>query len=94
MGMLPITEQGKPVACHQQWPLYYMGDFSRLGLVVGRLDEVLETLKVGGFRVLNGEAGYAVAIDGPEQVEAIFSALRAAQVPFEVADLISCAYQG
>ena len=37
MGQLPIMERGKPVACHTDWPLFYMNDFSRLGLVVPHL---------------------------------------------------------
>lgn len=94
MGLLPITEKGKPVACHADWPLFYMNDFSRLGLVVGRLTEALEALQAGGFRVLTGEAGNAVLVDGPEQAQEVFTALMAGHLDFEVADLVSCAYQG
>lgn len=94
MGLLPITEKGKPAACHADWPLFYMNDFSRMGLVVGRLTEVLDALRAGGFRVLTGEAGYAVQVDGPEQAQEAFTVLMAGKLDFEVADLVGCAYQG
>ena len=48
MGQLPIMERGKPVACHTDWPLFYMNDFSRLGLVVPHLTEALAALRAGG----------------------------------------------
>lgn len=94
MGLLPITEKGTPVACHADWPLFYMNDFSRLGLVVGRMAETLEALRAGGFQVLTGETGNAVQVDGPEQAQEVFTALMAGKLDFEVADLVSCAYQG
>lgn len=94
MGLLPITEKGKPVAYHADWPLFYMNDFSRLGLVVGRLSEALEALRAGGFHVLTGETGNAVQVGSPEQAQEVFTALLAGHLDFEVADLVSCAYQG
>ena len=94
MGLLPITEKGKPVGGHAAWPLFYMNDFSRLGLVVGRMADTLDTLRANGFRVLTGEAGQAVQVDGPGQAQEVFTTLLAAKLDFEVADLVSCAYQG
>ena len=34
MSLLPLMEKGKPMAGHADWPLFYMNDFSRLGIVV------------------------------------------------------------
>ena len=94
MGLLPITEKGMPTACHADWPLFYMNDFSRLGLIVARLGEALETLRRGGFRVLTSATGSGVEVDGSEQIQEVVAALRRERMDFEVADLISCAYQG
>ena len=94
MGLLLITEKGKPVACHADWPLFYMNDFSRLGLVVNRLTEALEVLKTGGFRVRSGEDGHAVEVDNPSQAQKVCAILATGRLEVEIADLVSCAYQG
>ena len=94
MGLLPMIEQGKPVACHADWPLFYMNDFSRLGLVVNRLAEALSVLRSNGYMVHTGEQGVMLEIDGKHQVAAIVATLRAQAIDCETADLVSCVYQG
>ena len=94
MGLLLITEKGKPVACHADWPLFYMNDFSRLGLVVNRLAEALEALKTSGFRVRTDEAGHAIEIDSPTEAQEVCAILATGRLEVEIADLVSCAYQG
>ena len=94
MGQLPIMEKGKPVACHADWPLFYMNDFSRLGLMVTRLPEAMAALRAGGCRVAEGERGSSIEVDGLAQVQDVFAVLRANRIDYEVADLVSCAYQG
>ena len=94
MAQITVRQRGVLAQCTRDWPLFYMNDFSRLGLVVGRLTEALDALRAGGFRVLTGEAGYAVQVDGPEQAQEAFTVLMAGKLDFEVADLVSCAYQG
>ena len=94
MGQLPIMERGKPAACHTDWPLFYMNDFSRLGLVVPHLAEAMVALRAGGCRIAGGERGNSVEVDGLAQVEDVFAVLRAHRIDYELADLVSCAYQG
>ena len=94
MGVLPIMEKGARVSCHADWPLFYMNDFSRLGLVVGRLSQALSVLRQGGYRVLETLQGSAVRIDNSDQVIGIVEMLASYQVESEIADLVSCAYQG
>ncbi|WP_028317899.1 hypothetical protein [Desulfobulbus elongatus] len=93
MGLLPIIEKGKPVACHADWPLFYMNDFSRLGLVVSRMDEALSVLQAGGYTVHADERGTVLEIDGTTQVAAIVAALHDRAISCETADLVSCVYQ-
>lgn len=94
MGHLPIMEKGKPVGGHLDWPLFYMNDFSRLGLVVPRLAEAVAALRAGGCRIAGGERGNSVEVDSLAQVEDVFAVLRAGRIDYELADLVSCAYQG
>ena len=94
MGQLPIMEKGKPVAGHIDWPLFYMNDFSRLGLVVPHLAEAVSALRAGGCRVAESDRGNSVEVDGLAEVEDMFAVLRAGRIDSELADLVSCTYQG
>jgi hypothetical protein len=94
MGLLPIMEKGKPVACHMDWPLFYMNDFSRLGLVVTGLGEALIVLKSRGYTVHVDDRGALLAIDSRDQLLGVCDLLAAHRVECEMSDLVSCAYQG
>ena len=94
MGLLPIMEKGKPTACHREWPLFYMNDFSRLGLRADCLEKALSALRSCGYTILEDEGGAAAAIDGREQLLGVFQALADHAIECETADLVSCAYQG
>ena len=69
MGLLPITEKGKPVTCQADWPLFYMNDFSRLGLVVKQLGEAVAVLQASGFTVHEDERGVLLDVSGSAQHE-------------------------
>ena len=92
MGLLPIREKGKPMDGHADWPLFYMNDFSRLGLVVTQLAQTVAVLEASGYRVV--DQGSAVQFDNRDQLVEILAALSEHQVEYELADLISCVYQG
>ncbi|MBV5319297.1 MAG: hypothetical protein JZU50_16020 [Desulfobulbaceae bacterium] len=92
MGLLPITEKGKPVACQSDWPLFYMNDFSRLGIVVTGLAQAVEALETSGYRVLDNDG--ALLVDIGAELTGVFTALSAHRVEYELTDLVSCVYQG
>jgi hypothetical protein len=94
MWLLPIMEKGRSAACHLDWPLFYMNDFSRLGLVVTRLGEALSVLQSHGYTVYEDERGTLLEIDNREQLPGVFSVLAAHAVECEMSDLVSCVYQG
>ena len=94
MGLLPMMEKGARIACHADWPLFYMNDFSRLGVVVGQLSQAVSVLQQGGFRLLDTVQGVSVVTGNSEQVSQVLQALTSHQIEFELADLVSCAYQG
>ena len=94
MGWLPIMEKGKPVACHREWPLFYMNDFSRLGLVVIHLDQALVLLNANGFTVVDDNDTPLVEIANQGQLAGVVQSLARNGFTCEVSDLVSCVYQG
>jgi hypothetical protein len=94
MGALPMIEKGIKMAGHTDWPLFYMNDFSRLGLVVNGLPEAVQALENGGYRFRQDAQGGVVEITGREQLSEILAVLREHQVEYELSDLVSCVYQG
>lgn len=92
MALIPMIEKGKPRAGHADWPLFYMNDFSRLGLVVTRLAEAVAVLEASGYRV--ADSGCSVEVDNLEQLTGVFAALAEHRVAYELSDVVSCVYQG
>lgn len=94
MGLLPIVEKGKRVSCKVDLPLFYMNDFSRLGLEVKGLTQAARALEAVGYRVRQDGKGLALEIDGQERLAGIFAVLTEHRVEYEFSDLVSCVYQG
>jgi len=94
MGLFPITEKGKPLSCQADWPLFYMNDFSRLGLVVTNLDATVAALKDSGYQIHENEQGCLLEVDSKDQLSRAFNTLTGRRLPYELADLVSCVYQG
>jgi hypothetical protein len=94
MGLLPIVEKGKRVTGHADWPLFYMNDFSRLGLEVKGLTRAIRALEADGYRVRDIGRELAVEIEGRDRLAGIFAVLTENRLEYELADLISCVYQG
>ncbi len=88
-----MMERGKPVACQRDWPMFYMNDFSRLGLVVNRLAEAVALLRTAGFTVIEEEAA-GVEVADQRQLTRALELLGGHGQNCEMSDLISCVYQG
>jgi hypothetical protein len=87
-------EKGKRGGCQRDWPLFYMNDFSKLGLVVSRLADALSVLRAGGFSVHEEEDGGIVEVAHQEQLAGILQTLAQHDLNCEMSDLVSCVYQG
>ncbi|NLX17700.1 MAG: hypothetical protein GXY53_00250 [Desulfobulbus sp.] len=94
MGLLPITEKGKPVHCQRDWPLFYMNDFSRMGIAVNQLDDAVTALRDDGFAVHENEQGCFLDISGAKQLHQAVQTLSSRRLDYEITDLVSCVYQG
>ena len=53
-----------------------------------------EARRAGGCRLQESEQGSSIEVDGLAQVQDVFAVLQAGRIDYEVADLVSCAYQG
>lgn len=94
MGWLPIVNKGKKGGCHGDWPLFYMNDFSQLGLVVPKMAATLAALRSGGFTIHEREDASLVEITDQGQLRHLMRILTQQRLPFEISDVVSCVYQG
>ena len=82
------------MACHADWPLFYMNDFSRFGMTVACLPEALAVLRSSGVTVHEDDRGSLVVIEHRHQLARILDTLTAHRIEYEMTDLVSCVYQG
>ena len=75
-------------------PLFYMNDFSRLGLRVHPCDAALSVLVKNRFGVIQDEDGSHVTLDGIAQVQALVQLLKGHGIDCEIADVADQIYQG
>ena len=75
-------------------PDFYMSDYSVLGLRVDELDEAVRVLEKAGFSVINEVGDFEVVIDRAGQLEGIVHLLEKNGIECELADVVSCVYQG
>ena len=94
MKSVMLREKGQRVDCHADWPLFYMNDFSQLGVLVDRLENAKKVLEQKGYPVVCADNGCRLEVNTPEQLVAVCSLLTANQITCELADLVSCVYQG
>ena len=94
MGMLTIMEKEGPCDDDIDWPLFYMNDFSVLGLLVGNLNQAAQALEADGYRLVRSRCSAKVLFDNHGRLQNIFKTLEGNRIPFDTADLVSCVYQG
>ncbi len=94
MGILNMVEKGFHCSDLLELPLFYMNDYSVMGLMVPQLTPAVQALSSRGFHVETVEIGARIEFNGPQEVSRIFDALSAEQITFTVTDLVDQAYQG
>jgi hypothetical protein len=75
-------------------PIFYMSEFSVLGLLVDRLEEAIGVLDRNHFSVTQEAGDIEVAVDTPDHLQEMFQVLKANGVLFEIADMVNGIYQG
>ncbi len=94
MGTLQFVEKGAMLAEAVDMPLFYMNDYSVLGVVVEKLSLAAEVLEENGYQIFPQKKGLIIRFDDARQRGAIFSVLSRRQIDYTLTDLVSCAYQG
>jgi hypothetical protein len=75
-------------------PVFYMNDFSRLGLRVRSCNAALSVLAANSYGVVQDEDGSHVTLDGAAQVQALVQLLNGHGIDCEIADVADQIYQG
>jgi hypothetical protein len=100
MVRLPLISKEGPQ--HGRWrhtrraclPVFYMNDFSRLGLRVNPCDAALSVLAKNRYGGGQHEDGSHVALDRADQVLTLVQLLRGHGIDCEIADVADQIYQG
>ena len=94
MGSLTVVEKGADCQEVIEWPLFYMNDFSQLGLRVENLSRTLALLEASGYRVIRKSCGAKIEFEGRNRLRNIFHTLEQHRIAHTMSDLVGCAYQG
>ena len=94
MGTLTVVEKG--VACQDaiDYPLFYMNDFSHLGLLVESLPRALDALEAAGYPVNRNMCSASIDFQSRERFHKIFHTLDRHGIEHTMTDLVGCADQG
>jgi hypothetical protein len=74
-------------------PLFYMGDFSLLGIVVGDVASASRSLRQAGYKVLDKNGAADIFFHGPQQLPTLLEVLHQAGVDAELRDIAETLYQ-
>jgi hypothetical protein len=94
MGSLIVVEKGADCSEIIDWPLFYMNDFSVLGLRVAKLARALDVLEADGYHVVRQECSAKVDFENTVRFKNIFATLARHGIAHGMSDLADCAYQG
>lgn len=75
-------------------PVFYMSDFSILGLLVDKLEEAVRLMEASNLRVMHDGPCVEVAVNGPDHLAGIVRFLVNEGIECQVSDLIDEVYQG
>ena len=74
--------------------MFYINDFTRLGLRVHPCGEALRVLENSRYDVIQDDDGFQVALEGAAQVQTVVQLLNDHGVHCEMADVADQVYQG
>ncbi len=80
----------------QSLPIYYMGDYSEIGILVDGLEAALEVLQGSGWLVQGSDTGCGAEVitERPEEIRTLLERLTASGIASEVGDVIDGIYRG
>ncbi len=75
-------------------PLFYMSDFSIMGLQVTPYEKAIRLLKDKAYRVNVHSAGAKLMVDTLDDVKEVFRRFQKAEIRYDLSDLAIAFYQG
>jgi UDP-3-O-acyl-N-acetylglucosamine deacetylase len=78
---------------HLDLPLFYMGDFSLLGIVVDDVAAAGHILRQAGHKVLDKNGAADIFFHGPQQLPTLIEVLHKGGVHAELRDIAETLYQ-
>jgi hypothetical protein len=106
MGKIPIVAKDRgfsgkdlqqPRECYviaRPLPIFYMSDYSVLGLLVDKLEDAVGVLGRNHFSVTQEAGDIEVAVDTPGRLPEIVQMLKENGICCEIADVVDGIYQG
>lgn len=94
MGTLTVVEKGAECQSAIDYPLFYMNDFSVLGLRVESLPRAIDALEADGYPVVRNTCSARVDFENRDRFNNIFATLARCKIEHTMSDLVGCAYQG
>ncbi len=97
MGALPVLQQGSRAPfclSDHSLPLFYMNDFSVLGLLVSDLDITYKLLVNQNLAIERKADHIAISIERPGQMSKIVNLLDRNGIHCEITDIADQIYQG
>lgn len=94
MGKLLLVDQAESHKQQIDLPLFYMNDFSLLGLVVNMHQKAVQVLQDQGFTIKSTDMGTIVSFWEPEDLRTITQILITNNIETEMTDLMDGVYQG
>lgn len=97
MGALPVLQQGSRASyclSDHSLPLFYMNDYSVLGLLVSDLDITYQILVNQNHAIERKADHIAISIEWPGQISEIVNLLDRNSISCEITDIADQIYQG
>jgi hypothetical protein len=97
MRALPVLQHGSEASVCMadcELPVFYMADYSVLGLLVGSLDRASQFLEDKDYTVHKKSDYFEVAIDRADQMSKIVNLLNQNGIDCSIADIVDQLYQG
>ena len=94
MGSLTMMEKDAPCDDAVDWPVFYMNDFSLLGLLVDGLAKASNVLEAHGYQVVRKDCSAKVRFENNGRFKNIFKVLQRHRIEYGMSDLVNCVYQG
>jgi hypothetical protein len=101
MGRLPILpknsshfENRQAYLTEKCLPVFYMSDYSVMGILVDKFKEAVRILEENKFSIIQSPSGIEVRIANAAHIQKIFQIFKKNSIDYGMADMVGQIYQG